>query len=85
MRNAWRRRLGGTLSNPDSTTPGAPDYHYFDLSLGWDFDEDTGIRLIVSNLFDAEPYALGGSPGETDQTTYDVIGRNFTISLRKKF
>jgi outer membrane receptor protein involved in Fe transport len=85
----WRFAQGikdiSRVSNPDSTTPGAPDYHYFDLSLGWDFDEDTGIRLIVSNLFDAEPYALGGSPGETDQTTYDVIGRNFTISLRKKF
>ncbi len=73
------------VTNPASTTKGAPDYHYFDLSLGWNFNEDTRIQFIVSNLFDQDPYALGGTPGETDQTTYDVIGRNFTVSLRKKF
>jgi len=85
----WRFAQGvedeSKVANPNSTAPGVGDYHYFDWSARWDVLENTRLSFIVSNLFNKQPYQLGTSAGATDQVTYDVIGRNFTIGISQKF
>ena len=73
------------ISNPQSTATGAPNYNYFDASFAYQMTDDTKLRFIVANLFNKRPYVLGSTPGETDQSTYDVIGRNYTITLTQEF
>ncbi|MBL8551307.1 MAG: TonB-dependent receptor [Hyphomonadaceae bacterium] len=74
-----------TISNPNSTTPGADAYNSFDASLGWDLTEKTNLRFGVNNLGDVEPLLLNGVVGNTDNQSYDVIGRTYYLALRKAF
>ncbi|RVT42406.1 TonB-dependent receptor [Sphingobium algorifonticola] len=69
-----------------------PAYNYFDLALGADVADNLELNLLVSNLFDKQPPIVGSGAGgtafnngNTFPTTYDVLGRSYTISARLKF
>lgn len=69
-----------------------PAYDYFDLNLGVDVTKELSLSLLVENLFDKQPPQLGSgvagtafNNGNTMPTTYDPIGRSFTVSARVKF
>lgn len=67
-------------------------YDYFDLNLGFDVSENMSFSLLVENLFDKQPPLLGSgvagtafNNGNTMPTTYDPIGRSYTVSARLTF
>lgn len=67
-------------------------YDYFDLSLRYDVNDTLQIGLLVENLFDKEPPLLGAgvagtsfNNGNTMPTTYDVVGRAYTLSAKLRF
>ena len=67
-------------------------YDYFDLTLRYSFDNNLEIGLLVENLFNKKAPLLGAgvagtsfNNGNTMPTTYDVIGRAYTISAKLKF
>lgn len=75
---------------PEFSSIGA--YNYFDLSGGWNFNENVRLSATVANLFDRQPPMLGNTIGTTSENsgntfpgTYDVIGRYYTIGLRARF
>jgi outer membrane receptor protein involved in Fe transport len=67
-------------------------YDYFDLSLGFEAANNMTFGLLVKNLFDKQPPLLGSgvagtafNNGNTMPTTYDPIGRSYTVSARLTF
>lgn len=67
-------------------------YDYFDLALKFEVNENIEMGLLVENMFDTQPPLLGGgvagtsfNSGNTLPTTYDVIGRAYTLNARLKF
>jgi outer membrane receptor protein involved in Fe transport len=74
-----------TVSNPASTTAGVPSYTYVDLVGGYRLTENVVLRAGVTNLANKQPPIVGGVPGFTDQSTYDLLGRSYWLSARLKF
>lgn len=69
-----------------------PAYDYFDLAFRVMPTEQFEITLTVDNLLDKQPPLVGSTVGGTSfnsgntfPTTYDAIGRSFTIGGRLKF
>ena len=67
-------------------------YHLFDLSVRYQLLESVSLTGTVSNLFDRKPPltgafigATGFNSGNTYPSTYDAIGRRFSISARVTF
>jgi iron complex outermembrane receptor protein len=67
-------------------------YNYFDLSMRFNASETFELGFLVENLFDKKPPLVGSGVGGTSfnngntfPTTYDVIGRAYTVSARLKF
>lgn len=67
-------------------------YDYFDLSLRQSIADTVEFGLLVENLFNRKAPLLGNgvagttfNNGNTMPTTYDVIGRTFTVSAKLKF
>ncbi|QJE73165.1 TonB-dependent receptor [Aerophototrophica crusticola] len=67
-------------------------YDYFDLALGWNWEETLSLNLTVSNLFDKKAPFVGQGAGSTAQNsgntfpqTYDVVGRYFTLGATVRF
>ena len=69
-----------------------PAYDYFDLGVSADVSENLSMTLTVDNLFDKKPPVVGATIGgtafnnaNTFPSTYDVLGRTFTVGARLKF
>jgi outer membrane receptor protein involved in Fe transport len=67
-------------------------YNYFDLATRVGVDENIDLTLTVANLFDKKPPIVGGTigsvsynSGNTYPSTYDALGRRFTVGARVKF
>ncbi len=67
-------------------------YNYFDLSGGWNVNDNVRVSMTVANLFDKEPPVVGNTIGTTSENSgntfpqsYDVIGRYFTVGARLRF
>lgn len=73
------------VTNPTSTTAGADAYNQFDASLNWEVNEGVDLRFGINNFTDAQPYVLSGVRGNTDQQSYDVVGRTYYLAVRKTF
>lgn len=56
---------------------------YFDLSVGYDVNENLAVRLTIANLLDEDPpfMADAGPQANTDTEMYDVFGRAYTLRL----
>jgi iron complex outermembrane receptor protein len=66
--------------------------HYFDLSARQAVGEHFDITFTITNLFDNKPPIVGGTVGSTTfnggntyPSTYDPLGRRFSVGARVKF
>jgi outer membrane receptor protein involved in Fe transport len=85
---------GNTASGFNSILPAfrsVDAYNFFDLSLRAELGK-IELGLLVENLFNKKPPLLGAgvagtafNNGNTIPTTYDVIGRAYTVSARVRF
>jgi outer membrane receptor protein involved in Fe transport len=73
------------VTNAASVTPGVKAYNYFDLSLRVDPAERFSVRFGVNNLFDKVPPVVSGVLGQTDASTYDVLGRTYYLAATARF
>ena len=69
-----------------------PDYNYLDLAGSWQVNDWAKLRLSITNVTDEEaPFVeteTGSTPfnsGNTYPSTYDVLGRVFTVGVTTKF
>ena len=67
-------------------------YNYIDLSVRFNVNDNLGVTVGVSNLFDKTPPLLGdgagstaANSGNTFPSTYDPLGRAFNASVSLKF
>jgi outer membrane receptor protein involved in Fe transport len=74
-----------TVTRPASPAPGVPDYQLWDANIARRIGEDFTIRAGVTNLFDADPVTIAGTPGLTQPGTYDIVGRSFYIAATVRF
>ena len=61
------------------------DYLTFDLSVSYDFAEDSFIQLAVRNVFDADPPRVLGASANVDLFNHDLVGRYATVRVTKRF
>lgn len=63
-----------------------PSKDYFDLNASWDITEAITLRATVNNVADEEPAVYSpGVQANTDPSTYDTLGRRYSIGLTAKF
>ncbi len=65
-------------------------YDTFDATLGFDVSKTLSLSLLVENFLDKQPPIVGNtigslSSGNTFPSTYDTIGRRFTVTAGLKF
>lgn len=67
-------------------------FSYFDLSAGFKIMDTFTLDLLVANLFDRKPPVVGSTLGTTAQnsgntypSTYDALGRRFTVTVGMRF
>ncbi|ANF54884.1 TonB-dependent receptor [Brevundimonas naejangsanensis] len=60
--------------------------HYFDLNAQWSITDALTLRATVNNVADEQPQTWNpGAQANTDPSTYDVLGRRFSVGLSAKF
>lgn len=69
-----------------------PAYDYFDLTAQFEIEKRYQIVIGIQNLFNRQPPIVGGQAGSTTAnsgntfpSTYDPLGRSFSVSARVKF
>jgi iron complex outermembrane receptor protein len=69
-----------------------PAYNYFDLTARFEVNENFSMTVGASNLFDKTPPIVGNTAGATTYnsgntypSTYDALGRRFSVSAHVKF
>jgi len=70
-----------------------PSYSYFDLTGRFSVNEKITLIATVSNLLDKQPPVVGGTTtgstafnsGNTFPSTYDPLGRRYTMQVNVKF
>ena len=72
-------------SRPASPAAGVPAYDLFDLTLLYKFNDHLLVRGGVNNLTDEEPPIVGGTVGQTQPGTYDILGRYYYLGLQLGF
>lgn len=73
------------VTRPASPARGVPSYDLFDASLAYRFNKALLVRGGINNALDKEPPIVGGTIGQTQPGTYDIIGRYYYLSLRATF
>lgn len=74
-----------SVTRPASPAPGVDAYDLFDLTLVYRHNEKISARGGVNNLTDEEPPIVGGTIGQTQPGTYDILGRYFYIGVQLGF
>jgi len=69
-----------------------PAYNYFDLSAQFEVKKNFQLVFGVQNMFDKDPPIMGGQAGTTTAnsgntfpSTYDPLGRTYSVSARVTF
>lgn len=67
-------------------------YSLFDLSAGFKVMDNVNLDFLVANLFDKQPPIVGSTLGTTGQnsgntypSSYDALGRRYTVTLGVRF
>ena len=85
----WRyigaMRSLAAVSDPQSMTPGTTAYSLFDLFGAWDVNDHLTVDGGINNLMNREPMVVDGIPGNTEPSTYDILGRSFFVSVSARF
>ena len=74
-----------SVTRPASPAAGVPAYDLFDLTLLYKFNDHLLVRGGVNNLTDEEPPIVGGTVGQTQPGTYDILGRYYYLGLQLGF
>lgn len=74
-----------SVTRPASPAPGVPKYDIFDITLGYRLNDMFMFRGGVNNVADEEPPIVGGTIGQTQPGTYDIIGRYYYLGLQMNF
>lgn len=77
-------------TNPETTNQGTDAYSIFNLSAGYELNEQLSLSGGINNLFGKEPPVYGATQLSTAAGTtlpgfYDTIGRYYFLSARMKF
>lgn len=63
-----------------------PTTDYFDLLGSWAVNDTVSLRVTVNNLTDEQPPVYSpGVQANTDPSTYDTLGRRYSIGLTARF
>jgi outer membrane receptor protein involved in Fe transport len=85
----WRHlspvRDASILTNAASAIPGIPAYDFFDANVRVEVSEKLELRGGIINLTGKRPPQVGTALGNTDTSTYDVLGRQLFVAFRAKF
>jgi iron complex outermembrane recepter protein len=67
-------------------------YDYFDLGLRFTVNDNLTFSLLAQNIFDRDPPVVGNDIGSTSfnsgntyPSTYDALGRRYSVSARLRF
>jgi outer membrane receptor protein involved in Fe transport len=67
-------------------------YHYFDLGAGFNITENLTLNMLIANLANEQPPQVGSTIGTTGQnsgntypSTYDTLGRRYSVTVGLKF
>jgi iron complex outermembrane receptor protein len=73
--------------DPDLGVPDVNDRSYFDLGLGYEFNEHVLARLNINNLLDQRPPLMASAVFgfNSDHGMYDIFGRSYYFSLSLNF
>ena len=74
-----------TVSDPQSTTPGTTAYNLFDLFGEWDVSGHFSVTGGVNNIANRQPPVVDGIPGNTEPSTFDILGRTYFITASARF
>ncbi len=74
-----------SVTRPASPAPGVPSYDLYDATLSYRLNDMFLFRGGVNNLLDEEPPIVGGTIGQTQPGTYDIIGRYYYFGLQMNF
>jgi len=84
--------FAGTLNGEETDFNFIPAYNYIDVSARFTIAEPLVLTFGVQNLFDVQPKVVGGTLGSTAYnsgniypSTYDSLGRRYTVSARLRF
>ena len=83
---------GGALDGREVNFGRISSYNYFDLATRVGVNENFDFTFTVTNLFDRDPPIVGGTIGSTSfnsgntyPSTYDALGRRYSVAARLKF
>jgi iron complex outermembrane receptor protein len=74
-----------SVTRPASPAAGVPSYDLFDVNLAYRLNDAFLVRGGVTNLFDKDPPIVGGTVGQTQPGTYDIIGRAYFMDVQINF
>ena len=82
----------GTLDGKEVDFNSIPAEHYFDLTGRFHASDELTFTLTVQNLLDNQPKVVGNSIGSTSYnsgnvypSTYDALGRRYTVAAKLRF
>lgn len=79
----WRR-VGEMTQFATNNVLDAVDY--FDLHGSWNLNDSVTLRATVNNVGDQQPRVYSpGIQANTDPSTYDTLGRRYSIGLTARF
>jgi outer membrane receptor protein involved in Fe transport len=83
---------GGVLDGKEVNFNRIKAYDYFDFATRIGVNDNVDLTLTIANLLDKAPPLVGGTVGSTSfnsgntyPSTYDALGRRFTVGIRAKF
>jgi len=80
----WQRV--GEMKNFNNLAVTIPEIDYFDLIGSYDLTDNLSLRFTVNNITDEQPpFYTPSVQANTDPSTYDVLGRRYTVGFTARF
>jgi outer membrane receptor protein involved in Fe transport len=80
----WQRV--GEMKNFNNLAVTIPEIDYFDLIGSYDLTDNLSLRFTVNNITDEQPpFYTPSVQANTDPSTYDVLGRRYTVGITARF
>lgn len=74
------------MANYNNLATGVPAMDYFDLIGSYDLTDNITLRATVNNVSDEQPpFYTPSVQANTDPSTYDVLGRRYTVGITARF
>jgi iron complex outermembrane receptor protein len=74
------------MDNFNNLATDVPAIGYLDILASYDILDNVTLRFNVNNIMDEQPpFYTPSVQANTDPSTYDVLGRRYTIGLTARF